>query len=318
MENFSEIINLKMIIEKFELERLKFFQDCNWDTKEIIIKNHTIYRPMISVLGIDELKSENQLNIVTGSDFKFLKSLNIQKRKFIVEKILQECNTAIIITDNLDVNEQNWRNEIKLLNKYNVPVFKTSQNSDDFIYGISNYLRKHLANCISRHGVLIEIYGEGVLLLGKSGIGKTETAIELVKRGHILVADDNVVIKRTFPNTLIGSSPNRIKHLAEIRGVGIINFRKIFGVGAIKDNASIGMIVHLERWDDNVEYERLGFEETYEKILDVQVPSITIPVTSGRNLAIILEVAAINNRQRRMDGHSMRYLVNQFYGDENF
>ena len=165
---------------------------------------------------------------------------------------------------------------------------------------IISYLNVQIAPRRTRHGVLVEVYGEGILILGESGVGKSETAIELVKRGHRLVADDAVEIKKVSNKTLVGSSPDIIKHFIELRGIGIIDIKEIFGIGAIKDTENIDMIIHLERWVEGSQYDRLGMVDEYTNIMGINVPSITVPVKLGRNLAVIVEVAAMNNRQKRM------------------
>jgi HPr kinase/phosphorylase len=163
-----------------------------------------------------------------------------------------------------------------------------------------SFLNLNLAPRITRHGVLVEVHGEGILILGESGVGKSETAVELVKRGHRFVADDAVEIKRVSSKTLVASAPPIIRHFIELRGIGIVDVKQIFGMGAVKDSEKIDMVIHLEPWEDGKPYDRLGLVDEYTNILGVNIPSLTIPVRPGRNLAIILEVAAMNNRQKRM------------------
>ena len=170
-------------------------------------------------------------------------------------------------------------------------------------------MNTELAPRITRHGVLVEVYGEGVLLLGESGVGKSETAVELVKRGHRLVADDAVEIKRVSDITLVGSAPENIRHFVELRGIGIIDVKKIFGMGAVRDSEKIDLIIHLEAWQSGKAYERLGLVEEITTVLDIDIPSHTIPVHPGRNLAIIIEVAAMNNRQRKMGYNAAEVLT---------
>ena len=181
------------------------------------------------------------------------------------------------------------------------------------------FLNLSLAQRITRHGVLIEIYGEGVLIVGESGVGKSETAIELVKRGHRLVADDAVEIKKVSAISLVGSSPDNIRHFIELRGIGIVNARRLFGMGAIKTTEHIDLVVKLEAWDPDKVYDRMGVDSEYTSILGVNVPSITIPIKPGRNLAVILEVAAMNNRQKKLGYNAALEFteqVNQHF-DEN-
>ncbi len=188
-------------------------------------------------------------------------------------------------------------------------IFSTPQSTSDLTALLVQYLNKELAPRITRHGVLVEVYGEGCLLTGDSGVGKSETAIELIKRGHRLVADDAVEIRRTAQTTLYGQSPENIRHFIELRGIGIINARKLFGMGAIKLQEKIDMVINLEQWDSAKVYDRMGLDNEYMKILGVEVPTLTIPVKPGRNLAVIIEVAAMNNRQKKMGYNAARELL---------
>ena len=190
-----------------------------------------------------------------------------------------------------------------------VACLRTSDNTSSFLSGLLSYLNVELAPRITRHGVLIEAYGEGMLILGESGVGKSETAIELVKRGHRLIADDAVEIRRVSNRTLVGTSPENIRHFLELRGIGIINARRLFGMGAVKVTEKIDMIVKLELWDPKKAYDRMGMENEYATLLGIQVPCLTIPVKPGRNLAIILEVAAMNNRQKKMGYNAAQELM---------
>lgn len=179
-------------------------------------------------------------------------------------------------------------------------MLRTSQPTSSFTSSLNAYLNVELAPRITRHGVLVEVYGQGVLILGESGVGKSETAVELIKRGHRLVADDAVEIKKVSSKSLIGVSPDIIRHFIEIRGIGIVDVKNIFGMGAVKESEKIDMIIHLEAWEKGKQYDRLGLVDEYTNILGLDIPSLTIPVKPGRNLAVIFEVAAMNNRQKRM------------------
>lgn len=183
---------------------------------------------------------------------------------------------------------------------HGVPLLVTKERTSPFMAALIAYLNVQLAPRITRHGVLVEVYGEGLLLLGDSGVGKSETAIELVKRGHRLIADDAVEIKRVSARTLVGSAPAIIRHYVELRGIGIVDVRRIFGMGAVKDTQGIDLVINLEPWIQGKMYDRLGLDNETMNILGIEVPSITIPVKPGRNLAIILEIAAMNNRQKKM------------------
>ena len=189
---------------------------------------------------------------------------------------------------------------LEMAEKYDITLFKTNTDTSELMANLIGFLREQLAPRITRHGVLVEVYGEGLLLLGESGVGKSEAAIELVKRGHRLIADDAVEIKKEGAYVLSGSAPELIRHYIELRGIGVINVAKLFGMGAVKESANIDMVVNLEAWRDDVLYDRLGVENEFTTILGVKVPNLTIPVKPGRNLAVILEVAAMNNRQKKM------------------
>ena len=190
-----------------------------------------------------------------------------------------------------------------------MPIVRTQESTSSFMATMISFLNVELAPRITRHGVLVEAYGEGILILGDSGVGKSETAIELVKRGHRLIADDAVEIRRVSNRTLVGTSPDNIRHFLELRGIGIINARRLFGMGSVKMTEKIDMIVKLEHWDPAKVYDRMGMENEYTTILGLKVPSLTIPVKPGRNLAIILEVAAMNNRQKKMGYNAAQELL---------
>ena len=186
------------------------------------------------------------------------------------------------------------------IEKYNVPLLRTTKKTSPFVAALIAFLSLHLAPMITRHGVLVEVYGEGILILGDSGIGKSETAIELVKRGHRLIADDAVEIRRVSNKSLVGAAPNNIRHFIELRGIGIVDVRRLFGMGSVKETENIDLVINLEPWENGKMYERLGLEEKTTEILGINVPSIELPVCPGRNLSVVIEVAAMNNRQKRM------------------
>ena len=200
---------------------------------------------------------------------------------------------------------------LSLAPRYGVPVCRTADGTSAFIASLISYLNVQLAPRITRHGVLVEVYGEGILLLGESGVGKSETAIELVKRGHRLIADDAVEIRRVSSRSLVGSSPENIRHFIELRGVGIINARRIFGMGAVKVTEKIDMVIQMEQWDSSKVYDRMGMDSEQTEILGIRVPMLTIPVKPGRNLAIIIEVAAMNNRQKKMGYNAAHELLSK-------
>ena len=200
---------------------------------------------------------------------------------------------------------------LELAKEYEVPLLRSKESTSNFMSGLIAFLNLTLAPRITRHGVLIEIYGEGVFITGESGVGKSETAIELVKRGHRLVADDAVEIRKVSNISLVGSSPDNIRHFLELRGIGIINARRLFGIGAVKMTEKLDLVVELEQWNPEKIYDRMGVDTEYVSLLGVKVPSLTIPVKPGRNLAVILEVAAMNNRQKKMGYNAAQELLNR-------
>ncbi len=206
---------------------------------------------------------------------------------------------------------------IALAKKYAVPLLRTAEPTSGIMATIIAYLSTELAERITRHGVMVEVYGEGILILGDSGVGKSETAVELIKRGHRLIADDAVEIKRVSAKTLVGSSPDNIRHFMELRGIGIVNARNIFGIGSVKLTEKIDMVIQLEHWDSEKSYDRMGLEDEHIEILGINVPSTTIPVKPGRNLAVIIEIAAMNHRQKKMGYNAAKELMAQL-GMEDF
>jgi HPr kinase/phosphorylase len=229
-------------------------------------------------------------------EISYLNKLGQAERTAIYDRLFSYKFPALIISRNIPVDPVC----LAMAKKHNVTVLRSPEVTSNLVSAIVSYLKVELAPRITRHGVLMEVYGEGLLLMGESGIGKSETAIELVKRGHRLIADDAVEIKRISERSLVGSAPALIRDYIELRGIGIINVAKLFGIGAVKAENQIDMVVNIVPWNTQKVYDRLGLEDQYEELLGVKVPMNTIPVTPGRNLAVILEVAAMNNRQRRM------------------
>ena len=223
---------------------------------------------------------------------------------------------TVVVTSSLELPA----NMLACAEKYDVPLLRTAERTSEFMAALIAYLNVMLAPRITRHGVLVEVYGEGVLILGDSGVGKSETAIELVKRGHRLIADDAVEIKRVSAKSLVGSAPEIIRHYVELRGIGIVDVRRLFGMGAVKDTEKIDLVVTLEPWVQGKMYDRLGLEPQTTEILGIELPSLIIPVRPGRNLAVVLEIAAMNNRQKRMGYNTAeefnKRLMGQFGMDE--
>ena len=296
-------VPLSDIISEYSLETIY----CPCDPKNIKIKNNDINRPGLQLAGFYEYFDSGRIQIAGKAEFAYMEQLSEEKRIAAFANLFSQKPPAFIVTRSIELFP-----EIEGLAKENeVPVLRSSQSTSEFMAALIAFLNLRLAPRITRHGVLIEIYGEGVLILGDSGVGKSETAIELVKRGHRLVADDAVEIRRTSNITLVGSSPDNIRHFLELRGIGIINARKLFGVGAVKVTEKIDMVVEMEIWNPEKVYDRMGVDNNYMSILGVKVPYLTLPVKPGRNLAVILEVAAMNNRQKKMGYNAAQDLLDK-------
>ena len=273
--------------------------------KETNISTVEINRPGLELTGYLEFFDNKRIQVLGNTEFSYLGRYGPEAQKMVIDSIFSFGPPAVIICR--DIEPSNPILESAKLHK--VSIFSTPQSTSDLTASLVQYLNKELAPRITRHGVLVEVYGEGCLLTGDSGVGKSETAIELIKRGHRLVADDAVEIRRTAQTTLYGQSPENIRHFIELRGIGIINARKLFGMGAIKLQEKIDMVINLEQWDSAKVYDRMGLDNEYMKILGVEVPTLTIPVKPGRNLAVIIDVAAMNNRQKKMGYNAARELL---------
>ncbi len=290
--NSTAKLPLNRIIEEFSLEVL--YEPKNID--QIIVTTSDINRPGLQLVGFVEYFDSSRLQIMGKVEFTFLEQFSTEEREKRLERLFAMGFPALVITRGLQI----FPEMTELAEKYNIPLLRCDFGSSQFMSMIIRYLNTQLAPTKTRHGVLCEIYGEGILIMGESGVGKSEAAIELVKRGHRLVADDAVEIRKISDTTLIGSSPEIIRHFVEVRGIGIIDIKEIFGMGAIKDEQQIDMVIHLEPWEKEKQYDRLGMVDEYTNIMGINVPSLTIPVKLGRNIAVIVEVAAMNNRQKKM------------------
>lgn len=301
-------VSLAKIIERHKLETL--FLPC--PSEEIEIKTNEVNRPGIVLTGYTDYFDPNRIQILGWTEVSFLLQMDEKDRKKALTEWLKLKPAAIVVTRGLDVPDY----FIDECREYEVPLLRTEEGTSPFLATMIGFLNRELAPRITRHGVLVEVYGEGVLIVGESGAGKSETAIELIKRGHRLIADDAVEIRRVNDSTLEGSSPNNIRHFIELRGIGIINARRIFGMGAVKPNEKIDMVIQLEDWDATKAYDRLGLDNEYTRLLDVKVPVITVPITPGRNLAVIVETAAMNNRQKKMGYNGAKELMHNLGIDD--
>lgn len=285
-------IALSRIISEFSLETIYLPENY----EEIMISSTEVNRPGLQMAGYFEYFDKDRIQIIGKSENSFLSRFTDDKAEKRLREWFSRQPSAVIICRNMEINEL-YR---KIAEEYKVPLLRTTISTSEFEAAIIAFLNLHLAPRITQHGVLVEVYGEGVLLLGESGVGKSETAIELVKRGHRLIADDAVEIKRVSSKSLVGSAPDNIRHFIELRGIGIINASRIFGAGAVKLTEKIDLVIKMEPWDVNKVYDRMGLKNQTTKILDLEIPSLTIPVKPGRNLAVIIEVAAMNSRQKKL------------------
>ena len=264
--------------------------------EKIEITTDDVNRPGLQLAGYFDYFQSNRLQIMGKVENTYVEQFDSKKRYDIFDQLCSTGIPAVIITRNIEV----FPELIEAAKKYDVTILRTNEFTASMMNALVASLKVSLAPRITMHGVLVEIYGEGVLILGDSGVGKSETAIELVKRGHRLIADDAVEIKRVSDITLVGTAPEIIRHFIELRGIGIVDVRRIFGMGAIKETERIDLIINLEPWVEGKMYDRLGLDNQYTEILGMRIPSLTVPVRPGRNLAVIIEVAAMNQRHKSM------------------
>lgn len=285
-------VTLEKVIQEFSLEAV-FLPDLPQNIK---ISCSRVNRPGLQMVGFYDHYEQARIQIIGKVENLFLKSLPNEEKNLRLEEFFRSAPVGVIYTTSIEIGNET----IALAEKYRVPLLRTSKSTSDFMAALIAFLNVELGPRITRHGVLVEVYGEGILLLGDSGVGKSETAIELLKRGHRLIADDAVEIKRVSATTLVGRAPEIIRHYVELRGIGIVDVRRLFGMGAVKETEKIDLVINLEPWQDGKMYDRLGLDEQTTEILGINVPSIVLPVCPGRNLSVVIEVAAMNNRQKRM------------------
>lgn len=297
--NFS--VSLTNIISSMGLN-IAFMPD---DPDKILISEKDVNRLGLELTGFFDYFNSTRMVVMGRTENAYLSGLTSEERYKILDGIFAFEPPAVIITKNIEP----YPELIKAAKKNFIPILRTPEMTSNFIADIVEFLDVKLAPRITRHGVLVEVYGQGIYIIGDSGVGKSETAIELIQRGHRLVADDSVQIRKINDKKLTGSAPKNLRHFIELRGVGIIDARSIFGMGSVKVTQEIDMVVNLEMWDRAKIYDRIGIENEYAKILDVNIPIVTIPVTPGRNLAIIVEVAAMNNRQKKMGYNAAKELL---------
>jgi len=302
MDGHKFTVKLEKIIKEFNLEVMYESEGMN----DILICNNEVNRPSLQLAGFFDYFDNTRIQVVGRVETSYLSQMSDKDKQASLERLFEKEIPCVIVTRDLEVFDAMY----DLSKKYNTPILKSSLSTSRFISALIAFLNVELAPRITTHGVLVEVHGEGVLLLGDSGVGKSETAVELVKRGHRLVADDAVEIKRVSDISLIGSAPDIIRHFVELRGIGIIDIKNVFGVGAVKNTEKIDLVINLEIWKEKKQYDRLGLATEHTEILGINIPSLTIPVKPGRNLAVVIEVAAINHRQKRM-GYNAAEALNE-------
>lgn len=285
-------VSLTRIIDELSLETIYLPAASD----EILISSNDVSRPGLELTGYLDFYDKTRILIIGNTETYYLEKVSPEQRRKMLEGILSLKPPAVIVARNLEP----FNELIDCAKEYGVAVLRSSDSTSVLSAALVSFLNVQLAPRITRHGVLVEVYGEGILLIGDSGVGKSETAIELIKRGHRLIADDAVEIRKVSRKSLVGSAPDNIRHFIEVRGVGIVNARRIFGMGAVKPTEKIDIVINMEAWDPEKVYDRLGVANEYIELLSVKLPIITIPVKPGRNLAVIIEVAAMNNRQKKM------------------
>lgn len=284
-------VSIRQLAKDLKLDIVHMPED-----KEYYVYTQDINRPGLQFAGYFEHFAFERIQIVGISEYNFFSNINSQVRRDVLDKFFSYEIPALIVSRGLEVKDD----VIEFARKYNRVILSTNKNTTRVINSLSNYLDSMLAPHTTIHGVLVDIYGIGVLIKGDSSIGKSETALELVQKGHRLVADDAVDIKKVDETILLGQAPELLRHFLEIRGIGIIDVRSLYGVGAVKNSKSIDIVAYLEEWDENKYYDRLGLDKEYEEILGVKVEKLVVPVKPGRNTSMVLEVAAMNFRQKGM------------------
>lgn len=301
MSEFS--VSLAKLAEEASLSIA--YTPCELD--KIMVTASEVFRPGIMLAGYYQFFDNTRVQIIGMTEMSYLQELTTSLRRTHLEKLFSMQPPAIILTHDLEPLSE----MMEFSKQYAVPLLLSTEVTSTLMGILITTLNNELAPRITRHGVLVEVYGEGLLILGDSGVGKSETAIELVKRGHRLVADDAVELRKVSNRKIMGTAPENIRHFIELRGIGIINVARVFGVGSVRSSVEVEMVVQLEPWDRTKNYDRTGLETSYYDILGVKVPSMLIPVMPGRNLAVILETAAINNRQKEMGYNAAKDLLHQ-------
>lgn len=302
---------LKKLIDEVSLE-------VTWapeDIGSIRVESAEVNRPGLFLAGYYDYFDASRLQTCGLAEMNYLSQFDAAQRRMALDKLFSLKPPAVIVSRSQELTP--FPEMLEFAEQYGVPLLQSNETTSTLMSNLISVLNVELAPRVTRHGVLVEVYGEGILILGDSGIGKSETAIELVKRGHRLVADDAVELRKVSSRSVVGTAPENIRHFIELRGIGIINVARVFGVGAVKVSGNVDLVVELEAWDKTKNYQRTGLESEYCDILGVSIPSTVIPVMPGRNLAVILETAAINNRQKKMGYNSAQELLQRLGLDQD-
>ncbi len=300
---------LSEIVKEFNLEIV--YDSGDIEERRLLVADAT--RPGLQLAGYYDHFGPDRIQIIGNMEHAYLDHLEPDERLASVSALFEKNIPALVLTRNHKIHKE----ILEAAQEYKTPILRTSQATSDFVSELVKYLRVELAPRVSMHGVLVEVYGEGILILGESGVGKSETALEIVKRGNRLIADDQIEIRKVSETTLVGRAPDVIKHLIEIRGIGILDVKELYGVSSVKPQEAIDFVINLELWDEKKTYDRLGLGVETTDILGIKVPSVTIPVGPGRNLAIIVEAAAINYRVKKMGYNAAQDLVSRVFPGKN-
>ena len=306
--NQMHSVLLKDLVNEFSLEVVH--QATDFDRIRLLVED--VSRPGLQLAGYFYHFEPMRLQVMGNMEASYIEKLSEAERAITFDRLFSYKFPAFLVARDIPVDPL----MVEMAHKHNVTIIRSKDATSTIVSAIITYLKSALAPRITRHAVLMEIYGEGVLLMGESGMGKSETAIELLKRGHRMIADDAVEIRRVAGDTLMGTSPELVRNYVELRGIGIINVAKLYGMGAVKAENEVNMIVNVVPWEKHASYDRLGLEDQYTELLGVKIPTYTIPVSPGRNLAVIMEVAAMNNRQRKMGYNPAKEFteqMNNFY-----
>ena len=303
MNDVTHTVALTKLIETMKLENCT--PEIN--VEDIQISQSDINRPALQLAGFFDYFDSNRIQVIGQVEYTYMEKIGKEHYLEMVGKMMDCQIPCIVFCRSLDVSDE----LIKIANEHGVPILRTTKTTSGFVAEVIRWLNVELAPRMTVHGVLVDVYGEGLLIMGESGIGKSEAALELIKRGHRLVSDDVVEIKRVSDITLIGTAPNITRHFIELRGIGILDVKNLFGVESVKNTQAIDLVIKLEEWNKEQEYDRLGLEEEYIEFLGNKVVCHSIPIRPGRNLAVICEAAAVNYRQKKMGYNAAQELYNR-------